>query len=117
VGADIHPYLEIKVNGKWNYIGLLWRDRNYQLFGLLSGVRGAEEPFGFPMPDEVPKDSSIKSEYDESGFHSITIIDYQDLQRFNNEHPGHYSEDWEKVMALFVKAFSCEARLVVGYDS
>jgi hypothetical protein len=121
MGTDIHPYLEVKVNDKWHYIGLLQRDRNYVLFGLLSGVRSDNEPFGFLMPNSVPSDCSkeIKEELENDfhDFHSLTIIYYPDLKRFNIENPGFYTEDWEKVMSELVKAFSCEARVVAGYDS
>lgn len=47
IGCDIHPYLEVKIEGQWVFMGQLDADRNYVVFGMLSGVRGNEERY-FP---------------------------------------------------------------------
>lgn len=68
MGADIHLYLERKVDGKWEELkideNLFPDERHYSLFGFLANVRGDGGHFadrGFPA------DTSYKEIRDEAG--------------------------------------------------
>ena len=55
MGCDIHLHVELKVDGKWHHYDNVKIGRNYDLFGLMAGVRSIDfspivDPKGFP-PD------------------------------------------------------------------
>jgi len=85
LGADLHSSMEVLFDGKWFFVGALPSRRNYQLFGKLSGVRGDDGPF-FEESSELPEDvcQEIKDDYEAWGSdaHSLTVIDYKDLEAF-----------------------------------
>ena len=86
MGCDLHASMEVLFDGKWFCIGALDSDRNYSLFGKLSGVRGEDdEPFfevGGELPDDVTDE--VRADYGEWGddAHSLTIVDYRGLEEF-----------------------------------
>jgi hypothetical protein len=56
MGCDIHTVLERKINGKWVAVAIeesASRDRNYDRFAMLAGVRGEG-----PEPRGMPEDAS-----------------------------------------------------------
>ena len=83
MGCDIHPYMEFKINGEWVFIGPVEGDRNYMLFGMLSGVRGADEGF-FPQytyryPDDATRDMKrLIDDYGVDG-HSHTVCTFEKI--------------------------------------
>jgi hypothetical protein len=126
MGADIHPYLEIKVNGKWELVGGLTESRNYSVFSLLAGVRGDDAPI-FSQADYLPNDVSVELEkYYESWIddaHSLTVINYEDLFLIDkavaeeqailmNSFVGKWMKIIEKCMV-----FAEDARVVMWFDN
>jgi hypothetical protein len=103
MGADIHTYVEKKVNNKWiaiegknpyypeydkknEYIleGWIYNDRNYTLFGILANVRNHDveciaEPKG--IPEDVSKD--IEEEIDNCDLHSHSYFTLKELEEYN----------------------------------
>lgn len=84
MGADIHFFTEKynKESNQWEYICLRdkdeniinWYVRNYELFGMLAGVR-ADELDGFTQVKGLPRDfdESLTKVYDNNDyFHSAT---------------------------------------------
>jgi hypothetical protein len=60
MGCDIHGWVEKKHNGKWVAVKELKdRDRNYERFAMLAGVRGVG-----PSPLGIPTDVSDTAKYD-----------------------------------------------------
>jgi hypothetical protein len=55
VGADIHAFVEYKVDKEYFSLAEINFGRNYELFGLLAGVRGGEPLFD---PKGSPTDMS-----------------------------------------------------------
>lgn len=56
MGCDIHTVIERKINGKWVAVAIeesASRDRNYDRFAMLAGVRGEG-----PEPRGMPEDAS-----------------------------------------------------------
>jgi hypothetical protein len=44
MGCDIHPYIQYKAEHEWLVGWSVEIGRNYDLFGLMAGVRGGAEP-------------------------------------------------------------------------
>lgn len=64
MGCDIHFHIEYKVDNHWEYDQTLSKKcdrdigRNYSLFSILAGIRGAYDPM--IEPRNVPKDLSLQ---------------------------------------------------------
>jgi hypothetical protein len=41
MGCDIHAFIEVKFNGKWQFFGTWGIDRNYELFAKMANVRNS----------------------------------------------------------------------------
>lgn len=129
MGCDIHLYFERKNNeNKWEPIEIDERlfpdDRNYELFGLLAGVRGSCEGY-FPSRG-IPKDTSMNEDH-YLGDHSFTYAYLDELLNI----------DWGKWAYYFYFQTFCEnilprlcsycgtlskeeersIRIVMGFDS
>lgn len=71
MGCDIHLHIELKINGNWENYSATSVPRNYQLFGLMAGVRDRGiEPIS--QPKGLPDDISLitKLHYDSYGAYS-----------------------------------------------
>jgi hypothetical protein len=110
VGCDIHLYVEVRKNGKWEQAGQMvkneyysegdqdasdpeskpmvrerfWRGRNYSLFGVLAGVRTSFPPIA--KPRGIPRDASkevkmISKRWDGDG-HTHSWLDLAELFDF-----------------------------------
>jgi hypothetical protein len=127
MGCDIQVFLEVKVEGKWIFIGRLPGHRNYEEFGLMSGVRqGTDEGAFFPMPDDLPADCSdeIKEIWEDGDgyFHSLTLGTYKDICAFNRKYPvdinPRMAERWETIMRKTISSGVIEdARAIFAYDN
>ena len=126
IGADIHPYMEIKINGVWTFIDPVTGDRNYELFGFLSGVRGRDEPyhaFEHRSGRNPPEDASsmLKRYWTEDEYeHSHTVVYYDALKKFIEEYPeeSSYTKDWLKMMEFFGdEGIAQDARVLLWYDN
>jgi len=106
MGTDIHLHLEIKVNGIWQHYAAPSVARDYQLFGILAGVR-REELCAFP-PKGIPEDCSV-----------VTKLDY-DLEGCDVHTPSWLSSDeivrFEEVWAKAGKHFMIEGRAVPDFE-
>lgn len=80
MGTDIHPYAEVRVNGKWVKAEVnIPNERNYWAFAVLAGVRNGvgfagcdtgNEVLPISEPRGLPNDTAIKSnevDYDDPG--------------------------------------------------
>ena len=112
MGADIHMFYELKINGKWelydwqakyrsgNYEdgsprynwSEMWEDvlsinRNYRLFALLAGVRndGSFEPIKSPISLPYDVSDKVKAEHDSWGIdaHSATWYMLDELLNYD----------------------------------
>lgn len=100
LGCDIHLFIERKnkETGKWENIALYkkdndgfyvpcdaYRERNYMLFGMLAGVRGANDPFVYPrdIPDDL-SDEVAELWDDGDGWHTPTWYDFCELKAYYN---------------------------------
>lgn len=125
MGCDIHAFIEMKVNGKWHFVGELIRSRDYDLFSALSGVRGEHDAF-FKPNVPLPKDccSEIRKELDPSD-HSLTVIedahaslsqflDYAKECKLRSDLP----KQWERIAHKLVQVpFVETTRVVLWYDN
>ena len=57
MGCDIHLYVEIKVKGQWHLFSHPRIKRNYELFGIMAGVR-SDIPNPISEPKGLPPDLS-----------------------------------------------------------
>jgi len=141
MGCDIHPYMEFKINGEWVFIGPVDGERNYALFGMLSGVRGDDEGF-FPQyngtikryPDDATREMKhLIDDYGDDG-HSHTVCTFEKIcewitvkekDRSITEESSLYAkksiffvEAWLKLMESALKdGFTEDARVILWYDN
>lgn len=99
MGCDIHPYMEVCIDGVWYLVSRLgdkqWR--NYSLFGKLSGVRSDARNVNGEFPErgftcEVSDDEDYAGDYSRevqfeyeliSGdAHSFSVLYYDDMVEF-----------------------------------
>ena len=110
IGADIHIHCEYKDEIGWhNCDNHVWNDitneyefedlywgRNYDLFGILAGVRSSEYP-QIDEPRGLPKDMSAKTkEYAdewEGDAHSHSYITMRELLKWRDK----YTRKWRKL--------------------
>jgi|ERR1700733_7472888 len=106
MGCDIHPYAEVRVNGRWqrSYIKVP-RDRNYWAFGVLANVRNGygvagsytgepvtpiSEPRGLPA-DCVTRENFIEDyespDYVNLGDHSFSWVTLAELLALDLDTP------------------------------
>ena len=57
MGCDIHAFIEVKIDNKWHHHGEVDIDRNYELFGLMAGVRYAHDDM-IDYPRGLPNDTT-----------------------------------------------------------
>jgi len=84
MGCDIHAVLQKKVGKSWKTIDVdVLGGRNYDLFGLLSEVRGESLPDGAIMNSGLPQDFEVDAENNHDGFfmgeHSFGHITLQEF--------------------------------------
>jgi len=133
MGCDIHPHMELKINGKWFYVGEVAHGRNYNLFGHLSGVRGDDDKYfdteydGVYLPRDVSNDVSKEYEGWEGDAHTLTIVTFNGLIGFIEEREAdlldglqkrHSSPHaWLKLMRKLIKFGVEDTRLIIWYDN
>lgn len=98
MGCDIHMYKETIVNGKWVfqgekdyddgylYLTPFYNDRNYEIFGLIAGVRRGGQAFdlkGFPNDAS----NEIRECFNQWGIdaHTPSYLTHEDLKEFNKK--------------------------------
>lgn len=64
MGCDVHVYVEVKINGQWCSYAHPNVDRDYELFGVLAGVRRDGPPIVEPrgVPDDLGEVARMKYE-------------------------------------------------------
>ena len=119
MGCDIHMYVEIKRDKKWenaDYFVVsdplaekpklslveIYGHRNYALFAVLADVRNAGYDY-IDAPRDIPDDATefVKSEYDEWGWdaHSASYFTLRELIDYHEEHKPRY-HDWDDYILL-----------------
>lgn len=112
MGCDIHTMAEVKGEYGWLNAGEINEDRNYQLFGLLAGVRDdSVKPIASPRG--VPSDCT--SAYDAwakgDDWHNHSYLTLAELQKAYTEHKDgdafmldglmHMVSDLEQIMIRY----------------
>lgn len=84
MGCDIHLHKEVKINGKWHYYGQARISRNYQLFGLIAGVRDADVQ-SISRPRGLPNDATEMTmfEYNNDLGHTPTYIKSSEVDKID----------------------------------
>jgi hypothetical protein len=99
MGCDIHGFLEVKEDEKWKILKEVPGDRDYDIFGLLFGVRNYVN-VRYPIAEQrgLPKysDSEYKERKKYWGFdrfeedsHSHTWISTDDILEYDFSHVSH----------------------------
>ena len=146
MGVDIHTILQVKKQNKWETIAKnVYDGRNYELFGILAGVRGQAEPIVEPRgyPKGFLVDDENMTPIDEGGFldsywmgefgHSwLTLAELNSKLENDIYSAGECNEEYEDyfiglrylVSKMIVLAFDQgyvedfeNVRLVFGFDS
>ena len=74
MGCDIHGWVEKKVNDKWvAYLELRDRERNYERFAALAGVRG-EGPQAKGVPPDVSETTKLHIDEEGADGHSHSYM-------------------------------------------
>jgi hypothetical protein len=114
MGADIHTIVQVKKAGEWVTVAKNVADgRNYELFGLLAGVRGDEGPIE-PLRGLPPGIEEIEGATDSFTWytlHELMCHGYDVLRDFVSEigealeEVGESAADYKNI------------RVVMGFDS
>lgn len=109
MGTDIHLYIEHynKESKRWDSLSFykkssegeflpvdIYDGRDYDLFGLLAGVRSIIDPFVFPrgVPDDMSCEVS-KAYRDGQYYHTPTWYDYCELQTYERIFDNEYDDE------------------------
>lgn len=127
MGADIHPYIEVRCGKQWFYVGEAYSHRNYAFFAALSGVRGDGQ--NFPNQDDIPDDSSkfVAETWEKWRLdgHSITVVTFEQLKLWKEELEAseakdefvtNYISEWLNSCKKLTTLFD-EVRVVAWYDN
>lgn len=110
MGADIHPYVEIRKDGKWElfekecFTGDWWDKHNgrlkvitpfnwrqYTMFAMMANVRNGNQIIPIKEPSYcLPEDVSeiVRLLHDDFGGHSTSFLTAKELKEFDyNQHP------------------------------
>ena len=136
MGADIHAHVEVKIDGKWEYLSKITCDRWYNAFAWLSGVRSySKDDWAFKdcrSLYEIPLSKEGEEEYRRWGSdaHSITVIHEEKLrQRFAEKlatmpNAQERKKDWEDSwlgtwvdICAGLKTYYDDVRVVMWYDN
>jgi hypothetical protein len=87
MGCDIHLHTEIKINGTWHHYTEPRVPRCYELFGLMAGVRGDNDPIVAPkgFPDDSSEVSRLMFERDGPDAHTPSWIDAVEIKKLYKE--------------------------------
>lgn len=102
MGCDVHAYVEIKVDGKWELYNQPRLNRNYDLFERMAGVRGdirnaIDDPRG--LPGDVSKVVLLEATYWRLDGHSYSWLTMKELNDL--EDTGQKLEWWSNWEAPF----------------
>ncbi|MCI5065264.1 hypothetical protein MRY87_06035 [bacterium] len=130
MGCDIHAWVEYRSSGESEaqVFGEIWFGRNYELFGLIAGVRGYEMLFS---PRGLPEgmDSMLAKDFDPKCYHSASYLSTSELSTVCERLSEIYREDGDEErdvaqLAAVVAAMrelenlGCEqVRLIFWFDS
>lgn len=122
MGTDIHAKIETQMSGVWWQDASIEIGRNYDLFGLMAGVRGTDAPL-FP-PRGLPEDVNVQTERDAERTEGYTPswLTIREVEKINNEFVRLYGPVPAGFLAAYgaMKGFevggSPEVRLVFWFD-
>lgn len=85
MGTDIHLHLEVQIDGQWHHYGAPSVGRYYDLFGLMAGVRGDQEPI--VQPRGLPVDASALTRlcFKRDDGHTASWLEAEEIARLEHE--------------------------------
>ena len=126
MGTDVHGYVEIngvELSGYSNWckivdIGLIV-ERNYDIFGLLFGVRAEPEVNGIAKKRGIPDGTSKPQDHNNKDLHGQTWIDWEEIVDVYPDLPK--LRGWNLIFSimeiLFEQYGKKSTRLVVSFDN
>ena len=128
MGCDIHPAIEVLEHDEafsWMLVAIPERDRNYELFSLLAGVRGNFEPWVEP-PRSTPVQVNYltKQVLDEDG-HTASWFTLEEALKFvmpenANERTKLQWNRWIVTMKFYAELYGVgpeHVRAVFNFDN
>lgn len=90
MGCDIHAFIEVKTDGKWELYRALSLQRSYNLFTRMAGVRDRNAnvmPIALPrgLPDDVSRLVRLSREHWGSDGHSDSHLNGAELDEIISE--------------------------------
>jgi hypothetical protein len=90
MGCDIHLHIEIMIDDKWEHYSAPKIDRNYELFGLMAGVRDETiEPICLPKGIKDIEDMTTITRFDMerafSDWHHFSWFNKNEIEKFSEE--------------------------------
>lgn len=82
MGCDIHIHVECKHGAHWKRCNReIYEGRDYELFGILAGVRGSRTPISYPKGLPVDVTYDVKRLYDlwEWDTHSSSWLTFDEI--------------------------------------
>ena len=132
MGCDIHGFVEIETFTYWDLIAATPRNRNYEFFGIVAGVRNSFNECLAPgrgWPENINESSRLVLEFRDS--HSPTWWTLEEMVEFEPRATkclnlytdgigiGTYDIwlDWGRLLAKHYGVDEGKVRFVVNFDS
>ena len=84
MGCDIHPHIEVKINGFWQHHSCPHFKRDYRLFAKLANVRndGSIKPIALPrgLPKDISEVTTIEAKFWGRDGHSHSWINAEEIR-------------------------------------
>lgn len=121
MGCDIHMHVECKHDGVWKRHNVeIYKGRNYELFGILAGVRGNSTPISYPKGLPVDVSYEVMQGHDLWGWgnHSASWLTFDEIWSSRFDYDNHSLD----IIALDMLSISRETRaedvrIVFWFDS
>jgi hypothetical protein len=126
MGTNVHGYVEVngvELTGETHWSKIieigLFVERDYEIFGLLFGVRVDPTINGIAKNRGIPDGTSMPQDHDNKGLHGQTWIDWEEIAEVYLELPK--LRGWNLIfsaMELQFEQFGKKStRLVVSFDN
>lgn len=104
MGCDIHLHVELKIGDQWHHYNHPRVPRDYNLFGLMAGVRGEGPPVVTRrgLPEDISAVTRLEYAYERDDAHSASWLS---------------SKEVAEVVRLYKKRWLCDARKRIYWES
>lgn len=121
MGCDINMHVECKHGANWKrHNREIYDGRDYELFGILAGVRGSHTPISYPKGFPFNVSNEVLQDYDswESVAHSASWLTFDEIYNSRFDYDNHSLKQIALDMLSAKRVQQAEdVRIVFWFDS